>query len=258
MSWEWARGYRYEHYGLRGHRRPPRVLHLLPGERKEFNDLVRQNPTSTPSALVTGVPNGAGSEKSAADISPALLNRDRVAKERNKVKNQPDVGGNKFLQTFAEFDRLHPGFVVTSKIGDMTVISFQTEAMQELLVKFDLVDKPVNGIMSDATHKFFKESEAVLVMTSAYSPELQSWAPGLMSYSNGQTAEHFRLHFKTLFRNMARVAARRSMEINDKLFAGVRSNFLVFFYILTLHRLWILATPSDWDLSSHLPTSGLS
>ncbi|KAF5313015.1 hypothetical protein D9619_002316 [Psilocybe cf. subviscida] len=223
-SWlyKWAEGVYYIHQGIHDHKRPGQVLHLLPEERRRFEDIVQQNPDARPSALVTGPPGIDGPQESVAKISPLLINADRVAKERDKVKNIPsDGGGDQFIKAFADFDRDHPGFVVGSKLGDVTVISFQTPTMESILIKPDLLEKPVNGIVSDATHKWFKDGSSFLIVSSVYCPELSSWAPVLMSFSNGQTTEHFRYHFKALFRIIAKQAVMHAITLNDNLFAMV-------------------------------------
>lgn len=185
--------------------------------------LSKKNPDARPSALVSGPPGIDGPQESVAKISPLLINGDRVAKERAKVKNIPsDGGGDQFIKAFAEFDRDHPGFVVGSKLGDVTVISFQTPTMESLLIKPDLLEKPVNGIVSDATHKWFRDGGSLLFVSSVYCPDLSSWAPVLMSFSNRQTTEHFRYHFKALFRSIAKQAAMHGIKLDDALFAMVR------------------------------------
>jgi hypothetical protein len=52
---------------------------------------------------------------------------------------------------------------------------------------------------------------------------LNCWVPGILSYTNGATANHFSHHFRALFEGIAVEAerTRRGIEVVDKLFAGV-------------------------------------
>jgi hypothetical protein len=60
------------------------------------------------------------------------------------------------------------------------------------------------------------------MITSVYSPELACWIPGIMSFTNGASAEHFKWHFLALFESIAEEVGWREMTtINDELFAGV-------------------------------------
>jgi len=59
------------------------------------------------------------------------------------------------------------------------------------------------------------------MITSVYSPELACWIPGLMSFTNGASADHFKWHFLALFESIAEEAESQIMIIKDDLFAGV-------------------------------------
>ena len=59
------------------------------------------------------------------------------------------------------------------------------------------------------------------VLTSVYSPELACWLPGLMSFTNGASADHFKWHFLALFESIAEEVEWRKITIDDELFAGV-------------------------------------
>jgi hypothetical protein len=41
------------------------------------------------------------------------------------------------------------------------------------------------------------------MITSAYSADLLCWVPGLFSYTNGASAQHFKYHFVGLFQSIA-------------------------------------------------------
>ncbi|KAI9057625.1 hypothetical protein FKP32DRAFT_1583394, partial [Trametes sanguinea] len=163
----------------------------------------------------------------ASSISPVFLNKDRVKHEQRKIKQEANPSssiGDQFLAAFAEFCREHPGFVLQSVIGEVTVVSLQTPVLRRQLIKDALLSGPdsnVNGIVSDAAHGFWRDRSALLIISSTFSATLRCWVPGLFSYANGATAEHYRLHFLALFRSMSQEARMRQITISDDLFANV-------------------------------------
>ena len=223
ILWKWSGGVHYEQNGSHDHDRPPRILHLSKAEQQKFVQLVEQHPKTGPRGLVVGVPALGGPGQSAADISPALLNIDRVAKERQKVKKERDHGtnGDEFIASFARFTTEHADFVVLETMGSVTVIALQSPFMASQLVREEKLDLPINGFVNDAAHGWWKERNYLLMITSVYSPELACWIPGLMSFTNGASADHFKWHFLALFESIAEEARWREMTINDELFAGV-------------------------------------
>jgi len=98
--------------------------------------------------------------------------------------------------------------------------------MVSQLVHDDILESPVNGLVNDAAHGWWREQNSLLMITSAYSSELRCWVPGLFSYTNGATANHYAHHFMALMESMALEAARRGIEVTDDIFAGV-SNIIL-------------------------------
>lgn len=220
--WKWSGGVHYEQNGCHDHVRPPRVLHLSKSEHQKFAQLVEQHPKTGPRGLVVGVPGLRGPGQSAADISPALLNVDRVAKERQRVRREHDsTNGDDFIASFAKFTGEHPDFVLSEIIGSVTVVALQSPFMASQLVREEKLDLPINGFVNDAAHGWWRERNHLLMITSVYSPELACWIPGLMSFTNGASADHFKWHFLALFESIAEEVGWREMTINDELFAGV-------------------------------------
>ncbi|KAF9545917.1 hypothetical protein CPC08DRAFT_649234, partial [Agrocybe pediades] len=172
-------------------------------------------------SLMVGVPTLEGPGASVMDIGDVYKNRDRVDKERQEIVRSLDSGGDKFIFTFADFCRDHPEAIVYSVFGEVTVISVQTPFMRSNLIKDDALTGPVNGIVNDATHSYWKEKNALLMISSCYCPILFCWLPGLMSYTNGGTEQHFTHHFYALFTTMAhlphtRHSSRRSSRLHVK------------------------------------------
>ncbi|KAF8903683.1 hypothetical protein CPB84DRAFT_1746080 [Gymnopilus junonius] len=200
--WKWKGGVHYSNNGFHTHRRPTHILHLLPNELRRFEELVKAYPKSGPLQLIVGVPGLEGPGESVADISDVLLNAGRVSKEKQK------------------FARDHPNFVIHSQFDEATVISVQTNFMRSQLVKESRLEGPVNGMVNDAAHGWWKERNSLLMVSSTYCPDLLCWVPGVMSFTNGATEEHFEHHFLAVMQSIAREAESRGMDIIDDLFAG--------------------------------------
>jgi hypothetical protein len=118
VLWKWSGSVHYEQNGTHNHKHPPRILHLSKNEHQKFAQLVEQHPKTGPRRLVVGVPGLGGPGQSAADISPALLNIDRVTKERQKVRKEHNgTNGDDFIASFAKFTNDHPDFVLLEIMG---------------------------------------------------------------------------------------------------------------------------------------------
>ncbi|KAJ2991697.1 hypothetical protein NUW54_g8123 [Trametes sanguinea] len=220
-------GVHFIHSGTHNHPRPTHLLHLGREEEAEFRQLVTNHPKAGPLELSVGVRTLHGPGTPASSISPVFLNKDRVKHEQRKIKQEANPSssiGDHFLAAFAQFCREHPGFVLQSVIGEVTVVSLQTPVLRRQLIKDALLSGPdsnVNGIVSDAAHGFWRDHSALLIISSTFSATLRCWVPGLFSYSNGATTEHYRLHFLALFRSMSQEARMRQITISDDLFANV-------------------------------------
>ncbi|KAG0691978.1 hypothetical protein DFH29DRAFT_1074083 [Suillus ampliporus] len=118
-------------------------------------------------------------------------------------------------------ENAHPGFVLHSQFEDIAVVVMQTRYMAASLIKDCCDEEAVNGIVSDAAHGYWMDHKKLLIFSSTFSPELECWVPGLMTYANGATEGHYQLHFVFLFRTMAQEADVRGIEVKDELFANV-------------------------------------
>ena len=258
VLWKWSGGVHYEQNGSHEHERPPRILHLSKGEHQNFAQLVEQHPKTGPRGLIVGVPGLGGPGKSVANISPALLNIDRVTRERQRIKREcGSTNGDDFIESFSKFTTENPDFVLLENIGSVTVIALQSPFMASQLVREEKLDLPINGFVNDAAHGWWKERNHLLMITSVYSPELACWIPGLMSFTNGATADHFKWHFHALFESIAEEVGCQNIIINDELFAGVGQSYNLLsarvFQRVTdicsiLYRLWTLVKLSGVDL----------
>jgi len=132
-----------------------------------------------------------------------------------------------FLTLYPRFEREYPDFVKFKTFGATTVICLQTGFMREQMVKDDILDEPVNGLVNDAAHGWWAIRNNLLMSSSSYSPNLACWVPGLFSYTNGASGEHFYYHFLTLFETIAFEAESRGIVVCDRLFAGVSLFFFL-------------------------------
>ncbi|KIJ13900.1 hypothetical protein PAXINDRAFT_13225 [Paxillus involutus ATCC 200175] len=198
--------------------RPTHVLHLTSGERARFEEIVAAHPNAKPSQLFTGVSGLNGPGVSISEISPVLVNVDRIKAELRRMRQ---MHSGKFEDNFAKFENDHPDFIVYSQFGAVSVVIMQTPFMASTLIKDFIDNEAINGIVSDAAHGFWKEAKNLLIFSSTFSPTLERWVPALMTYANGATQEHYRLHFLALFESMAIECERRQLEVDDDLFANV-------------------------------------
>lgn len=222
-TYKWSGGVHFCNSGVHTHDRP-HALHALKHEQERFTKVVKANPNTGPLGLIVGVPGIDGPGESVADISPVYVNIDRVSKERRKIKQTTDSGGDSFIAAFSKFDEDYPGFVIFRVFGKVTVISVQSPFMQSNLIKSEsskIKDRAVNGTVNDAAHGWWRVRNSLLMITSAYSPLLSRWVPGVMSYTNGASKEHFKYHFLAVFHSMADEAKERGIPLEDWLFAGV-------------------------------------
>ncbi|KAJ7658638.1 hypothetical protein DFH06DRAFT_1407053, partial [Mycena polygramma] len=220
-SYSFSGGVHYVNGGTHDHPRPTHILHLTSKERSKFVEIVREHPKVGPLSLLVGRPGLHGPEKSVAEISPVLFNKDRIKSERRAIKRQGDLADSDFAQ-FAQFERENPGFIIFSQFGAVTVIVMQTPFMVSQLVKTHIILRDaINGIVSDGAHGYFIEHNALLLMSSSYCLDLDCWVPGIMSYTNGATQQHYCIHFLCLFETMASYAESQGIKISDATFKNV-------------------------------------
>ncbi|KAJ3773632.1 hypothetical protein FB446DRAFT_787672 [Lentinula raphanica] len=224
VLWTWKGGKHIENSGFHSHPRITHLLHVLPNERVRFEELIDNNPDATPAQLLIGQRTLSGQRKSASNISPVYNNRDRIAKDRQRIINSAKYsGGDKFISGFREFHQDHPNFIVHSIFGEINMICMQSDFMRVRLV--NEISKrhrePVNGIVSDAAHGFWREQNSLLITSSVYEPELRCWIPILFSYSDGASTEHYTHHFLVLMLSISHQCNESRIPLTDKHFAGI-------------------------------------
>jgi hypothetical protein len=195
-------------------------------EREIFAAIVKEQPKVGPLPLVVGHATADGPAPSVANISPALVNAERVKYERRKVLVSGSGGyrGDNFVKEFAKFAKSNPNFIRTSHFGQVAVIIMKTPFMASRLIKsVPVLDHDaVGGLVSDAAHGFCKEGNSQLIITSTYEPvHLKCCVPVLITYSNGGTEQHYQLHFFALFLGFAEECQRREIVLTDDMLANV-------------------------------------
>ncbi|KAJ7101594.1 hypothetical protein C8R43DRAFT_1167387 [Mycena crocata] len=219
--YSFADGVHYVNGGTHHHPRPTHILHMTTGEREKFTKIIHDYPKVGPLSLLVGRPGLHGPQESVAEISSVLLNKDRVKSERRRAKQQGDLPHSDFAE-YAQFEKENPDFIIYSQFGANTVVVMQTPFMLAQLVKTQVILRDaINGIVSDGAHSYFIDRNALLLMSSAYCLDIDGWVPGIMSYTNGATQDHFFVHFFCLFETIAGYAEKQGIEIRDSLFKNV-------------------------------------
>ncbi|KAF5319355.1 hypothetical protein D9619_008890 [Psilocybe cf. subviscida] len=192
-------------------------------EECRFEAIVHAHPNIKALGLQVGVPGIDGPGESVTDISDIYMNSSRVAKERTKiVKGEGGATGDYFFKQLEKFHQEYPSLIMDSNMdGGSVVISLQSPFMRSQLVRKERLPNPVNGTVNDAAHGWWKERNSLLMISSVYCDDLNHWLPGMISYMNGATIEHYTRHFFTFFQSVIQEAEESNVALNDALFVGV-------------------------------------
>ncbi|THU80591.1 hypothetical protein K435DRAFT_636133, partial [Dendrothele bispora CBS 962.96] len=77
------------------------------------------------------------------------------------------------------------------------------------------------GLLTDGAHKFWSAPNSILIITSAFSPITNMWVPGMFSFADGATTNHYKYHFVAVFQSLAQAALTKGIKITDEMFAIV-------------------------------------
>ncbi|KAJ6530563.1 hypothetical protein B0H19DRAFT_858987, partial [Mycena capillaripes] len=174
--------------------------------------------------LLAGRPAVDGPGPSVADISAVLLSPRRIQYERRKIWNPENkTRDQRFFPKLERFKTKHPDWTVgVHWMDNIHVIILQSPWQRRMGLKDQIKTEAVNGVASDACHDYFIGHNQLLFLSSTFEPfHLRSWAPILMTYSNGATAVHYRIHFYYLFRGLATRCLEIKGTVTDELFANV-------------------------------------
>ena len=211
----------FSHRGIHAHRCPPKI-HLNPDTAKKFRKFVETNPRRTAVQLLTGT-SIEGDGKSIMNLDLSLANIDRLAYHRKKALmhgTQPSRGGDKFVNSLAEFMQKHPNFVTFHQFSPVILVAMQTRYMATCMVEEILRGDARQGFVTDANHGFFVSDRKYLLTTTTFSVSLKRWVPVFLAYSGGQTEEDYQTYFYQLFASMHRSLGTES-DITDEDYAQV-------------------------------------
>ncbi len=94
---------------------------------------------------------------------------------------------------------------------------------------------------------FFKMVNAILIISSAYSLQMNCWVPILFTYCNGQTAGHYQIHFRRLIISVLEQCELQSVEFQKEMLGLVstvlclRRPFLFCFLRINLSIRWLIS-----------------
>ncbi|PPQ91243.1 hypothetical protein CVT25_000301 [Psilocybe cyanescens] len=176
--------------GPHSHAHPGCVLHPLPDEKLHFEELVQAHPKTRPLGLMADVPGVARPGESVIDISDVYLNADQVGKERLKIKKKAQTRGDDFMAGFSKFMAEHPGFVLNAQLGVVAVIMVQSKFMWSNLVKNSLLERLINRMVNDATHDWWEEHSALLMVMDFNNAEQNSFIMAFVEFWLFQEDNH--------------------------------------------------------------------
>ncbi|KAH6874620.1 hypothetical protein BKA70DRAFT_1449290 [Coprinopsis sp. MPI-PUGE-AT-0042] len=240
VSLHWRGGVRFRHNTYHNHPRPTHILHVNKSQRTAFEDLVIRYPDAGPLCLVTGLPNPDGTRTSVADISPVWGNTDRVAKDKQKAlqrqgKSRAVQGIAITVEELSDFADKYPDFMVGAvHDSEVVVVSLQTSWMRSQLLPEVIgssapatlrvprdADDPVNGILTDAAHGWWRNRKSLLIVSSVYSWTLLRWVPVLFTFSDSASHLHYKHHFLALMETMEEACSLENIKLQKAFFASV-------------------------------------
>jgi hypothetical protein len=211
---------KFSHIGTHNHERPTDVIHLVERERVKLEEMVLKDPRKGPLALTVEL-------ATSHDPPKPFLNKDRVAVERKRFLidsgKRRSGKGDSFVQDFADFDAKHKEIIQKKIFGNVTVITLQSNDMWRLEAQkvIHSSQSPTAGIITDGAHNFFDDKSTILIGSSVYNHSLKSWAPIALSYANGNSSGHYKIHFEAIFEGMAAEKERLGDKLKDENLAQV-------------------------------------
>jgi hypothetical protein len=214
----WAQGVRFEHQGQHNHPALTHELHITSKARAVFERLVYNNSKLGALALTVG----AQGRVPVSDIAAPLTNRDRVRHELKKTRKKQREANDLLASDLADWAARNEEYVRWYHNEDGIEVLCLQSAFMATLPLFDLDSEEserneelqaVLGHVSDAAQGFWRNKNDLLVVSSVYSCFLLEYVPVVVTYMNGQSAEHYRHHFAVLFTSICDEADRRKLSI---------------------------------------------
>ncbi|THU92639.1 hypothetical protein K435DRAFT_671797 [Dendrothele bispora CBS 962.96] len=218
-------------------------------EQKDVETLWNNRPDLKPIALLSGPKLANGFASGGGDLTQSGKNSDHWRYQLRKLSSKMKAeNGHWFLEQFDNWRERHGDYIkmracTIGSEGGITVIAFHTDWMRnQLLPKDELQSSlfPVQGLVTDGAHKFWSNQKSILIMTSSYSPVIDFWVPGMFSFSNGATAEHYRHHFYAVFLGIDEAATAAGMVLENEFFVMVGiCIYIIASYCILNHNLII-------------------
>ena len=222
-----TRKYRYINGAKHNHSRFPNPARTTTAEDKRFQAAYKVRPKATATQMMVGAPTIDGFTPGAPEhglkfSNPAYTGY-RLRREKQKSGNGPTSAFGHFAR-LKEWKQQHPTVLCEDYTDhQITCISIQTEWMRSQSLGDLSFDGPLNGLLSDAAHKYWESPDGKLIVTSIFNKLMLKWVPVLFTYSDGTTADHYEYHFLILIKSIVREAQEKKIDITDEIFAMVCS-----------------------------------
>ena len=175
--------------------------------------------------MMVGAPTIDGFSSSAPEHGLKFANPAYTSYQLHKEKQQHGNGPTNAFGLFAclkEWKLQHPTVLCEDYTDScMTCISIQTEWMCDPSLGDLSYNGPLNGLLSDAAHKYWEFPDGKLIVTSIFNALMLKWVPVLFTYSDGTMADHYEYHFLNLIKSIVKDAMEQNIDIADDTFAMV-------------------------------------
>ncbi|KAF6753423.1 hypothetical protein DFP72DRAFT_814081 [Ephemerocybe angulata] len=200
----------WEHDGLHHHPRPPVPRTLSIVERESVDRQIANSFGATAHQLRTGSalnPNSIPLHEISDVLANARSARYQIAQSqaRQGIPTASTMrGGFTTLTSLADLkDKNGEPFLIDSSLSGAPYLMFRTGFMKEMLLEsikeWEEEDPRADGrhgLVTDGCHSFFRDG--VIVATCVFNSKLAAWVPVLYTWIGGESANHFRPHFREI------------------------------------------------------------
>jgi hypothetical protein len=218
--------YLYINGDAHNHSRHSQVIHMTPQEQADVKKLADEYYDKKPIQLLLGPKTANGRKPGAASLAQAANNPDAWRYHLRRIQGALNSeNGHTFFAQFNAWKATHEQYIkihaCTFAFEKVTVIAFNTTWMQDQLLPKDEIKQymaPVEGLLTDGAHKFWSAPNAILITTTVFSPRLGRWVPGMFSFADGATAEHYKYHFLAVFQSIVEACIAKDVKVEDSMF----------------------------------------
>ncbi|KXN93409.1 hypothetical protein AN958_00328 [Leucoagaricus sp. SymC.cos] len=172
-----------------------------PAGEAQLVEVVTNHPKATAIGLAHGVEILNGTTTPAGKIDDAFINLSRLRNKRTQILGSADNTKGDVMRALINFMHKNPGFIVEFHLNPL-IVCVRTRFMRDVAVHEEYPEAPLNGMVSDGAHKFFRDQEFILMGSSVFDKTLGRWCPVLFSWMCGAAASQYRLHFLCLFKGI--------------------------------------------------------